>query len=324
MKYFQSKLVSILTSPYFYIVIVVGLLLSSVVLLSSKATIQTRQPIAISKDIKWGVVDNYGTFDNSKDIFFENTFASWKKNDTTEINTKLDSIIKKNRTPILTLEPWSFDGKSEFLYNKILEGNYDSTIKEVCSLIQKKSPTTIYLRFAHEMDLVGTSRYPWTNSDFNTFKLMFSRTVELCKKQAKNVKIVWSPGGRDPGFVNYYPGNDYVDVIGFSVFSFQEYELAMIKKTLSFVDLFENKYTAVKAFKKPIMIAELGVSGDTQYKKQWLSDALKRIKSPDYQRYLSFVIYLNAKDETPWDPSLPTIKPPDFRITADQFPSIKQ
>jgi endoglucanase len=309
---------------YFQILVVTVFLLSSSIYLSLQNRPLVPGQTTPLKQINWGIVDNYTTFDNSKDITFENTFASWKQNDTSEIQSKLDAIIAKGRTPILTLEPWPFDGNGEFLYNKILEGNYDSTIIEICNVIQKKSPNSIYLRFAHEMDLVGTSRYPWTNSDFNTFKLMFRRSVELCRKQAKNVKIVWSPGGRDIGFTNYYPGKEYVDVIGFSVFSFEEYELKTIKKNLSFVDLFDYKYNAVKEFQKPVMIAELGVSGSEEYKKQWISQALERIKSPNYQRFLTFVVYLNAKDETPWDPNLPSIKPPDFRISPDQFPAISK
>ena len=277
---------------------------------------QIPKPTEPTKDISWGVIDNYKTFDNSDEISFQNIFVAWNE-DTTELESELSKVEKLGREAIVTIEPWPY-AETNFHLNDILEGDYDQTIINTCEVFDDQENTVLF-RFAHEMDLFPSSRYPWATNDFKTFQLMFKRVVDICREQTDNIKIVWSPGGTN-GMMNFYPGDEYVDIIGFSVYSFQEFELETTDRTFSFVDLFNYKYDLVKDLKKDIMIAEMGVSGSDEYSKQWLEDALIRIKSPQLQRYLKYVVYLNAKDDFRW---VETVEPPDFRIKENQFPNIK-
>jgi endoglucanase len=303
-------------SFYFIPILIIAILVSFGIYSSIKAQVEYPKPFTPTKDITWGIIDNYGTFDSSKDITFQHVFVSWKKNDATETTQKLSKIISQGRTPVLTVEPWVNKEDVPFIYNKILEGKYDDHIIPICESIAKLK-STVYFRFAHEMDLYESSRYPWSNPGSDTYQIMFRKIVDLCKSYASNLKIVWSPGGTGQ-FMNYYPGDEYVDVIGFSVYSFQEYESKTADRNFNFQDLFDSKYNTVKNLKKDVMIAEMGVSGSPEYKEKWLSNALEKIKSSEYQRYLKYVIYLNAKDEFPW---VEGINPPDFTIKKNKFPA---
>jgi endoglucanase len=315
---FLTTLRRYILSPISIFIVCITLVVLGFVQLNKNQIVTTNQLITPQKTIEWGIVDSRAEFEDAKEISHENIFEAWDEKGIARMKTRLDTISKLNRSAIVTVEPWPATEQG-FLYNKILEGNYDANIKEICTIFDSQ-PRPVKFRFAHEMDLIGTSRYPWTDNDHNTFKLMFRYVVNLCRKQTKNIQTVWAPGGRDVGFTRYYPGDEFVDIIGFSVFSYEDFELKMAKKTFSFVDLFDSKYNAVKEFQKPVMIAEMGVSGSPEYRKQWIETALKRIKSADYQRYLKYVVYLNEKDEFPWIPDLPI--PPDFSISPKEFPNI--
>jgi beta-mannanase len=269
------------------------------------------------KNVQFGIIDGQGLFDNNQNISVENRFVSWKKDDVSEIKQIFQDVAKKNRSTILTVEPWGFSDESrEELLPAIIKGEYASTIVGICKEIDLQ-PNPVYLRWGHEMDLYPGSRYNWAQSEPRPYITAFQYVTNLCRKQTKNVRMLWSPGGK-PGFTAFYPGDEYVDAIGFSIFSYEAFELKNSKRNFNFIDLFDYRYNQVKAYRKEVVIAEMGVSGTDEYKETWMKLAMSRINNSEIQRYLKYVVYFNENDNIVWDESLPK---PDFTIKSGLYPN---
>jgi beta-mannanase len=300
------------------IVLIISIFASSLYI-ASQHPAKSLENTTPQKNLQFGVVDSRGSYDKNPNITVENRFVAWKKDDVLEIRKQLAEVSAKNRTTILTVEPWGFNGESrEDLLPSIIKGGYASTIISICKEIDLQSKP-VYLRWGHEMDLYPGSRYNWAQPDPQVYITAFQYVSNLCRKQTKNVRMLWSPGGK-VGFTVFYPGDAYVDAIGFSIFSYEQFELKNSKRNFNFIDLFDYRYNAVKYYKKDIVIAEMGVAGTDEYKKNWMSLATSRINNPQIQRYLKFVVYFNENDNIEWDPTLPK---PDFTINSTLYPNTK-
>ncbi len=71
---------------------------------------------------------------------------------------------------------------------------------------------------------------------------------------------MWSPLG-DEGMEAYYPGDDYVDLVGITVFGLQTWDRAKYGDDRSFEDVFAPRYERAASFGKPVVVAELGYVG---------------------------------------------------------------
>ena len=143
------------------------------------------------KSVQFGVIDGLGLYDNDKNITVENRFVSWKKDDISDIKKIFEEVSAKNRTTILTVEPWGFSDESrEELLPAIIKGEYASTIISICKEIDLQ-PNPVYLRWGHEMDLFPGSRYNWAQSEPRPYITAFQYVTNLCRKQTKNVKMVY-------------------------------------------------------------------------------------------------------------------------------------
>src|SRR6185312_2804874 len=88
-----------------------------------------------------------------------------------------------------------------------------------------------------------------------------------------------------------------VDVIGLSVFGYQEYDQVTLGRDSNFVERTKPGYDRVKAFGKPIKIAELGYAGNDEYVRDWAQEAAKpHTEFPD----LSAVVYFNDLEVYAW------------------------
>ena len=127
------------------------------------------------------------------------------------------------------------------------------------------------------------------------------------------VFYVWSPVGRQELF-RYWPGPDYVDHIGVSIYGFPEYDLRNFGKARSFDEIFTETYQRVSLFDKPVIIAELGVTGSPRHQRYWMYQAMR-----NFHRYprLQIAVYYNGKDSPlAWGKDYPV---PDWRISRSVF-----
>lgn len=273
-------------------------------------------PFTPHKFIYQGVVDDEGFYDGVKSLNMQNTFVAWGKN-TAEFGKTLDSIISKKRTPIVTVEPWGLVDGENYNFQNLQGPTYKTAIEEICKSIDQRGKKVI-LRWGHEMEQVG-SRYPWASNDAEGFKSAYKFFVNTCRNETKLAEFMWSPAGQ-ANLVNYYPGGDYVDIIGLSTFGYPEYEEKEFDNKLSFEDTFTERYKRVEKYGKDVYLAEFGVAGDQDYQKKWMSQAKKAILDPLKYPNLRGIVYFHGGDAKPW---VEGINPPNFRLQAQKvFPIV--
>jgi len=106
----------------------------------------------------------------------------------------------------------------------------------------------------------------------------------------------------------YYPGDDYVDIVGISVFGLQKWDQDKFGRDRSYNDVMEPRYRRAAAFGKPVVVAELGYSGDQAYVDSWENSV--RVARPDLQNLVG-VVYFDQREVYPWPASYGL---PDWRI----------
>ena len=240
-------------------------------------------------------------------ISVEHIFISFDYVPSGELKSMLDDVFSRNHDVILTVEPWSAKPDSNILLN-IINEKYDSIFSGMYNDISNTNHT-VYLRFAHEMEIPIT-RYPWQSQDPLTYIRAFRYFMQFPQPFPENVKRVWGPAG-DPGSSDFYPGNDVVDYISIAVYALPDKNITDYKKQFTFRDMFDFKTSNVRFINKPIFITEFGVQGPEEFKALWLEDAARILnKNPQ----VIGVNYFNMSD-TPgaWG----KIKEPDWSITPE-------
>jgi beta-mannanase len=107
---------------------------------------------------------------------------------------------------------------------------------------------------------------------------------------------------------NYYPGDNYIDWIGTSIYGSTEPG----KEWRSFNDIMDTAYTELESISttKPFAILELGIIEDSEMgnKSEWMENALQAIENGTYPK-VKAISYWNEK----WEDKHKTI---DLRINS--------
>ena len=211
---------------------------------------------------------------------------------------------------LVTVEPWPSRSQGSDVLGAIVSGQKDQEIRRLAQAAKGAGPSKIYLRWAHEMELIGL--YPWSVADPSLYQQAYRRFVSIFRaERVENVYWVWSPAGNEHAW-RYYPGDDVVDYIGMTILGHEEWDKQAGLAPQSFRELMLQKYPRFDTFGKPMMIAELGVSGSLARQERWLSDALKQM---DAFPKVELVAYFNARN-APYN-GLPT--QPDWRLDPELF-----
>jgi endoglucanase len=233
----------------------------------------------------------------------------WEDVDLDSLKDAARYAQERNRALLVTLEPWSWSPASPVtpteLRDGILAGEHDDQIRSLCGALGGiGDPVTV--RWGHEMDLKN-GRYPWSDWRPSDYVAAYRHFVDLCREEAPDLAFMWSPRGEfDLGL--YYPGDDYVDEIGLSIFGFQTYDVVANGGERDLTALLEPSYDRAVKFDKPIYISEFGCSGDRAYVKRcndFSAATLKRFPK------LEGVIYYSAVEPGEW----PAVYgKPDWRV----------
>lgn len=259
-------------------------------------------------DMNWGIYDPGGAYNGNQSFQTEAAYYDWNINPG-DFEYDIKHIYSSQRLPLITLEPWP---KPEDIQNfdylkQIPAGEYDELIVNLCKVIGD-IPGEVQVRWGHEMELTN-SRYFWSNKNPDDYISAYRYFVEKCREH-KNIKFVWSPAG-DNGLEKYWPGDDYVDYIGISLYSYADWEISNHGYQRSFTQILDEKYDRIREYNKPIIIAEGGVTGNDQYKLDWLKKAEESFKR---YRLLKTFVYFNSKDvEGVWGQDYQT---PDWTINS--------
>ena len=266
------------------------------------------EKIATTK-LPFGIYDPRKRFKRVEQLAYEHVFIDWQDFSIIWLREQVSFATKRGRGLLVTVEPWPDDDDptktDESLFGDIQDGRYDDRIAVVCSEISKID-APVLVRWGHEMEVV-TGRYPWAREDSNGYIQAFRYFVTRCRAFAPEAEFIWSPMGHAQ-LGNYYPGDTYVDFIGLPIYSYQKADRKWYGHDRTFNQAVAEKYKRVKRFKKPVILAELGVSGSRKYEARWLKgmqNVGKRFKR------LKAMLYFNMREKDAWPDGLGK---PDWRI----------
>ncbi|SMX33901.1 glycoside hydrolase family 26 protein [Octadecabacter ascidiaceicola] len=281
--------------------------LVAVLISASSAMAQSLPP----GDIPFGVFDPGGEYSDVQGIAIEHLFLPWEDVFLPSLAEAETYTAERGRALLVTIEPWTWTrderNSPSVLRNGIANGVYDETMDTVCSALGTLDrPLTI--RWAQEMD-DESGQFIWAGWEPQDYVDAYKRMIDICRTGAPDASFMWSPLGFE-NMGDFYPGDDYVDIVGLSVFSLAPWEQQVLGREQSFDDIFAPRYERALAFDKPIMIAELGFVGDADHVAMW--DADVRSKTALYPE-LDAVVYFNQQEVYPWPNDFGL---PDWRRTA--------
>lgn len=151
----------------------------------------------------------------------------------------------------------------------------------------------ILLRFANEMN---DQTCPWYTADYNAYIAKFRIVASVFKTYAPSVGIVWAPNFYPEDTIDlYYPGDEYVDYVGLSVYKEYVPETDPLGKGIDrgrWSNVLDKVYDTY-GDRKPIIISESGCSYFSVKTQSDITDfAVKQMK--DYYTYLP-IKYPNLK-----------------------------
>lgn len=265
--------------------------------------------------LPFGAYDPGGDFTNDTDLTIEHVFLPWE-------DVALDTLkqadiyaLERKRALLITIEPWTWtrDARNtpEFLRKGISEGYYDANMRSICATIGGlQSPVSV--RWGHEME-IPDGQFIWSAWKPADYIAAYQRMIGICRAAAPRINVVWSPVGL-ANAKDYYPGDNYVDLVGVSIFGYEPWEKAILGKPLTFTELLTDRYNNVKEFGKPIIVAELGYSGSANYVADW--EAQVRQPRPDLPLLVGEV-YFDQPEVYPWPDGFGL---PDWRLAHRVIP----
>jgi cellulose synthase (UDP-forming) len=257
----------------------------------------------------------FGAFDPNDHLTSINSlqhlYAEWDRDVSGGIPIEeIDALYRSGVPVLLTYEPWPLDGHSRWrVLSDTSDGEYDDVIRAGARAIASLDQPML-IRFGHEMDI--NLLYPWSGRNPDRYVQAYQRVVTLFREEgATNVLWVWSPGGTlDAG--RYYPGDAFVDYVGFTVLQYTVWELeAGHDEPRPIKDLLNEKYQLFLDFNKPMIVAEFGVNLTTDLENVALRDVI--VSLPDFP-HIRAVVYFN--DRNPVNPVMN--ERPNWALTAGQ------
>ncbi len=230
------------------------------------------------------------------------------------LDARLAAVAARGRTPTVTLEPWPLPEqglREDTLLADLAAGRYDAPLSQVGGSLHRYGGRVL-VRFAHEMDL-STAVYPWGGSDPARYIAAYRHVHALLRQETgDDLRWIWSPAG-NANAAPYYPGDDVVDFVGITLLGSAEFDAwSGTAQRRSFRQLLDEKYPRARAFGKPVLLAELGVSGAPELQEAWLREMFPALEAyPDVRG----VIYFNAHNAI--NQLVPD--PPDYSITNHRW-----
>lgn len=259
--------------------------------------------------VPFGVYDPPGDFSQDGEVIIEHLFLPWEDVSLPSLVDADAYAVERNRALLVTLEPWTWSRSErntpEYLRNGIAKGEYDANMVAVCDVLATLK-SSVTLRWGHEMD-DDNGQFIWAGWNPEDYISAYRRMIDICRASAPRINVMWSPLG-DEGMEDFYPGDDYVDLVGVTVFGLQAWDKEKYGGDRSFDDIFAPRYARAAAFGKPVVVAELGYVGELDYVNAWENSV--RVQKAEYPA-LAGVVYFNQPEVYPWPEDFGL---PDWRI----------
>lgn len=194
--------------------------------------------------------------------------------------------------PFIRLMPRSdfTEIKSDPVYSlkKIADGKFDRQLKKYAD-DSKNYGGPLMIEFGTE---INGDWFPWSGAnngkDPQRFKDAYIHIIEIFRERgADNITWVYhvnydsSPDEKWNTMSSYYPGDDYIDWIGMSIYGSQKKDDEWINIT----DIFDGAYKRLIEISKnkPLAVFEFGVI-ENEKKSEWIKSFFDLIKSEKYNR----------------------------------------
>lgn len=230
-----------------------------------------------------------------------------------------ETIVQAGSIPYIRMMPRSdfYSGVEDPVYSlqKILNGNLDQELIQWAN-DAKEFGRPIMVEFGTE---VNGNWFSWSgalngggqNSTYGNpaypdgpelFKDTYKYIIDLFRKQGVD-NITWTfhlNAGSAPNepwnnFNAYYPGDDYIDWIGISIYGTQIHGQPPAK----FADVLRDSYMklGMVSVSKPLALFEFGTIEDASYKKSdWFKEVFEALKSGEFPR-IKAISYWHSKWE---------------------------
>lgn len=217
----------------------------------------------------------FGAFNSGADLRVPakvlHAFIDFAPESTDRLREAVLTAAAEDQVALLTWEPRIVGRPQESarILDRIVAGDLDTYLAGVARVLHgTKQP--VMLRFAPEMDQATSKLHPWSGRPPELYINAWRRIHTIFRDQgAGNVLFAWTPGGY---FVNevfvsddWYPGDRFVDLVGFSAYSFWGWEewspwRKRIHAYRSPEVLIGPRYRAIAAHGKPVILPEIGIS----------------------------------------------------------------
>ena len=246
-----------------------------------------------------------GTFDQlettlGRKLAIIHTFVGWSDDWT----TLLTSSNTGGRIPLITWETWN-SGVGIPL-DDIINGVYDSMITSRAQA-SKNVGQKFFLRWGHEMN---GNWYPWDGSHNGANAAATAKYIStyhhihdlFVSAGATNVLWVFCPNVDSvPGdawnqWINYYPGDSYVDWMGLDGYNWGTVQTGSTWQ--SFTSIVGRIYSGLSAKNKPIMIPETASTELGGDKAAWIAGVVPALKT-SYPN-IKALVWFHMNKETDW------------------------
>nr|WP_323785239.1 glycosyl hydrolase [Thalassovita sp.] len=260
-------------------------------------------------ELPFGVYDPDGDFSKDGEVVIEHLFLPWEDVYLQSLYDADEYALERNRSLLVTVEPWTWSrserNTARYLRQGIENGTYDPNMKAICDILGTlKSPVT--LRWAHEME-DKSGQFIWADWEPEAYIAAYRHMIDLCRESAPNITVMWSPLGYE-NMDEYYPGDDYADLIGVSVFGLQAWDQYKFGHDQTFDEIFAPRYERAAKYGKPVVVAELGYVGRQAYVETW-KNTVRQVKA-EYPSLVG-VVYFNYPEVYPWPEGFGL---PDWRV----------
>jgi len=208
----------------------------------------------------------------------------------------LQTLKESNINLQIAWEPWNPEEgltQSVDYLTQIPLGTHDTYITEFANSI-KNYGGNVTLRFGHEMN---GNWYPWSRPGeyVNAYRYIVDKFRSL---GVSNVKFMWSvnaqnvPSSPISTLESFYPGAEYVDIIGIDGFNFggQNWQ--------SFSQIFTSSYNFLQKYNKPIYISETASAENGGDKSQWVKSMFAK-ELANFPK-IEEIVWFNIQKERDW------------------------
>lgn len=232
-------------------------------------------------------------------------YSSLEKNyRTNSIYDTLTAIKNEGATTELTLQTPLYDPLTEknAIFN-ILDGQYDAFLHAYAKDIARFGHPVLFRPF-NEMngDWCNYSAF-WAGRDCSIYIELYRHIYNIFEEEGANANTlwVWNPNERSyPNFTwnaidNYYPGDEYVDIVGLTGYNTGDYYEGETWR--SFKNIYDPIYETMEPrYQQPLMITEFSCSDIGGNKAAWINDMFKQL--PHYPRIKAAVWWNSADYDT--------------------------